>query len=70
MGAKLVELEVQPGSTPTDVYDDLERRQPAMARLREYTTFAVNREVAPADSVLAHGDEVALLQPVSGGEGA
>jgi molybdopterin converting factor small subunit len=30
--------------------------------------LAVNREYAPADRVLAAGDEIALIPPVSGGE--
>ena len=30
-------------------------------------TIAINREHAPADRVLRHGDEVALIPPVAGG---
>ena len=55
------------GSTPEDVFRELAQREPRLAMFRTYTTFAVNREMVSADTVLGDGDELALLQPVSGG---
>jgi molybdopterin synthase catalytic subunit len=68
VGEKEIQLEAPTGSTPDDVYRALEDQHPALTRLRNYTTFAVNRAVRPSDTPLADGDEVALLQPVSGGD--
>jgi molybdopterin converting factor subunit 1 len=67
MGERELELEAPPDCTLADLYGLLEERRPAMSKLRGYTTFAVNREVVPPRTVLRDGDEVALLQPVSGG---
>lgn len=44
---------------------ELERRYPALAGLD--LRFAVGGRFAPAATALAHGDEVALVPPVSGG---
>lgn len=49
------------------LYRELVARVPRMEELRAFTTFAVNREVVNPTTVLEDGDEVALLQPVSGG---
>jgi molybdopterin synthase catalytic subunit len=66
-GEGLLDLDVPEDSTPEDVFHLLEARNPAVSALRPYTTFAVNREVVEASTPLRHGDEVAFLQPVSGG---
>ncbi len=68
-GAGRLELDLPPGSTAGDVFDELARRCPAIEPLRAYTTFAINREAGGRGELLAAGDEVALLQPVSGGIG-
>ena len=67
LGEGRIELEVPNGTTVDALYQLLESREPAMTSLRPYTTFAVNREVVPVSTPLSPGDEVALLQPVSGG---
>lgn len=67
VGRGQVDLDVPSEATAGDVYRLLETEQPVLAQLRRSTTFAVNREVVPADSTLRPGDEIALLQPVSGG---
>jgi MoaE-MoaD fusion protein len=66
-GESLLDLDVPEDSTPEDLYRLLEERSPAISALRPYTTFAVNREVVEASTPLRQGDEVAFLQPVSGG---
>ena len=48
------------------VYDELRRRH-GFALLPERIRIAVNGEFAKWDCVLADGDEVAFLPPVSGG---
>ena len=66
-GESLLDLDVPEGSTPEDLFRLLAVRNPAVSALRPYTTFAVNREVVEASTPLRQGDEVAFLQPVSGG---
>lgn len=60
-------LDVAPGSTAGDLYDMLQDSHPRLGALRPYTTFAVNREVVEPATRLHPGDEVAFLQPASGG---
>ena len=67
VGSSRLEVEVPEGATVSQVYDRLEQEHDGLARLRPYTSFAVNREFVDADAVLRAGDEVAFLQPVSGG---
>jgi len=62
-----MEIELPDGARPSDLYDRLVAECPGLDRLRRYTSFAVNRQVVAPDAVLQSGDEVALLQPVSGG---
>ena len=63
----MLDLEVPDDSTPEDLFHLLEARNPAVSALRPYTTFAVNRELVQPSTPLRPGDEVAFLQPVSGG---
>ena len=58
---------VAAGSTATDLLDQLAREHASVAEHRPVTRLAVNGRYAPADTVLAEGDEVALITPVSGG---
>jgi molybdopterin converting factor small subunit len=67
MGERRLQLELPVGATLDDVYGALVRKQPKMAELRRYTSFAVNREMVDAGTAVCNGDEIALLQPVSGG---
>lgn len=62
-----LELEVSETATPAGVFELLVEREPRLAQLKASTTFAVNREVVSPDFRLTGGDELALLQPVSGG---
>lgn len=67
VGRTTLELEVGDRSTANDLYQVLQRDFPALEALRPYAMFAVNREVAEPRTELKDGDEIALLQPVSGG---
>ncbi|MBY6277125.1 MAG: molybdopterin converting factor [Symbiobacterium thermophilum] len=55
------------GRTTAQLLEILTQQYPNLARLAPVLSVAVNREYAPADRVLADGDEVALIPPVSGG---
>lgn len=67
LGASRLEFTMPRGATLQDVYRALEVREPRLVQLRGATTFALNREVASSASTVRDGDEIALLQPVSGG---
>lgn len=69
LGKSRISLSVPEGSSVEALYDELAQREPRLQELRPFTTFAVNREVVDPSTILREGDEVALLQPVSGGRG-
>jgi molybdopterin converting factor subunit 1 len=51
------------------VRDELARLRPELAKLVSVSAFAVNEEYADDDFVVTSSDEVAIIPPVSGGEG-
>jgi MoaE-MoaD fusion protein len=55
------------GATVGDLLARLGERHPALAALERRVQIAVNRHIVPSSCVLADGDEVALIPPVSGG---
>ena len=55
------------GATVRDLLDHLCREYPALEVVRKSLSIAVNREYVDPSHVLADGDEVALIPPVSGG---
>jgi molybdopterin synthase catalytic subunit len=61
-GTRATEVELPEGATAGDVWSALELGDEPPGLL-----IAVNKAYAPRDSVLAAGDEVALIPPVSGG---
>lgn len=67
LGQSQLSLQVPGSTTAGEVFQILSGAAPALDALRPYTSFAVNREVCPPEHVLRQGDEVAFLQPVSGG---
>ena len=60
-------VEVAPGSTILSLFQSYVERFATLRDKRSSIVFARNREFSPADTVLADGDEVAFLPPVSGG---
>ena len=60
-------LELPAGSTVADVYDALRRSHPGLEVDRNAIRAAVNQEFAGWDVIVANGDEVAFIPPVSGG---
>ena len=67
MGTNRIDLQVPESCTAEKVFEILCARRPQLAALRPWTSFAVNREVSDPETRLKAGDELALLQPVSGG---
>jgi MoaE-MoaD fusion protein len=60
-------VELRDGATVADLLAWVRERQPAFPPLERRVQVAVNRQMAPATHLLADGDEVALIPPVSGG---
>ena len=61
--------DVPEGTTAGALFDILAGEEPRLAPMRRATMVMVNQEYVGADRPLADGDEVALIPPVSGGEG-
>ena len=66
-GTRQVELDLAPGATIERAWEALVERFPVLAPGRSAVRFARNGDYAAADVVLADGDEVAMIPPVSGG---
>lgn len=63
-------LELQPGSSVSDLMAHYGQQFPRFKPMAGSIACSINREYAPASSVLHEGDEVGLLPPVSGGSPA
>ena len=61
--------DVPTGTTAGQLFDALAAEQPRLAPLKGTTLMMVNQEYVPAGHPLSDGDEVALIPPVSGGDG-
>jgi sulfur-carrier protein len=59
--------EVPLGATVADVWQGLVAEFPEMARYESSVSTAVNADYARMTAIVADGDEVAFLPPVSGG---
>jgi molybdopterin converting factor small subunit len=67
-GRSEIPLDVPDGASVADTFDILARSYPSLGEMEAFTTFARNRRVVDGAELLAEGDELALLQPVSGGD--
>lgn len=67
VGLSSLEMQLTSGSRPRELLDELSVRFPAIATYREVVRIAVNQTYVDEDAELNHGDEVALITPVSGG---
>ncbi len=61
------ELDLRNGATVADAWDALASRFPTITPHRPYARGAHNGAYAPWHAILAEGDDVAFLPPVSGG---
>ena len=66
-GASEMTREVAPGATVGSLWQQLATEFPDIASYERSISTAVNADYARRDQVLADGDEVAFLPPVSGG---
>lgn len=66
-GTSRMELDVPEHSSIDEVYSLLAARHERLRPLRPFTAFARNREVVSATMLVESGDELAFLQPASGG---
>jgi len=62
------ETDLEEGARVEDVFARYRTAFPRLARLRPSLVASVNQEFAEWGAALRHGDEVAFLPPVSGGE--
>lgn|SRR5690606_12551574 len=70
LGAKELEANLPEGASAAELRARLAAEHPAVAAFGARLRLSVNRAFASDDVVLAEGDEVAFLPPVSGGAGA
>ncbi|MFM1870710.1 MAG: hypothetical protein RL398_132, partial [Planctomycetota bacterium] len=68
LGEDFVVVALPAGATLQDLRAALVARAPALSRVP--VAYARNRDYARDDTVMADGDEVALIPPISGGDGA
>jgi MoaE-MoaD fusion protein len=69
VGAREVPLELADGATVEDAWAAIVARFAVLAPGRPSVRFARNGDYAEPDTMLADGDEVAFIPPVSGGSG-
>ena len=67
VGAASVEVDLPAGTTVGEAFAELVDSYPGLASYDRSVMLAVNREYADRQSVLADGDELACIPPVSGG---
>jgi molybdopterin synthase catalytic subunit len=60
---------IEQGTTAGELFDQLAVDYPVLEPMKRATMLMVNQEYVPADHMLADGDEVAFIPPVSGGAG-
>ena len=67
-GVASVELELDAPATVESAFAVLKSTKPRLGEMERSLLFAVNEEYASRDQLLADGDTLAVLPPVSGGE--
>jgi molybdopterin synthase catalytic subunit/molybdopterin converting factor small subunit len=65
--ARFVDLELPAGASIEGAWSALVEGHPSLAPGRAYVRFARNNDYADAATLLADGDELAIIPPVSGG---
>lgn len=67
VGTAMETLKFEGAPTAAEAVDRVFAEHPEGARWRRSLMFAVNRTYARPEALLADGDELALIPPVSGG---
>lgn len=62
-----IKIDLPLKSSVSDAVETLTQRYPALAEVHSTLAFAVNLDYVQPGYVLADGDELALIPPVSGG---
>ena len=62
-----MQITLEVGAPVSQIFDHLVSQHPNLERWRSLTRYAVNLNFVQPHTVLANGDEVALIPPVSGG---
>ncbi|WP_271254166.1 MoaD/ThiS family protein [Pseudanabaena sp. Chao 1811] len=60
-------ISLETGATVAQIFDRFVEQQPSLEKWRSLTRYAVNLSFVDPCTVIKHGDEVALIPPVSGG---
>jgi molybdopterin converting factor subunit 1 len=66
-GADELQLDLREGASISDASALIAEKFPALRDHLRRAAFAVNREYSQQSTVLKHGDELAIIPPVSGG---
>ena len=66
-GVRFQPMSIECGATVDDLFDRIAVDFPMLASMKSCLKFAVNQEFVDVDRTLSHGDEVAVIPPVSGG---
>jgi molybdopterin converting factor subunit 1 len=66
-GTSELALDLPSGSATSVALESIATKLPAIRDLLPRAALAINREYAARDATLHHGDELALIPPVSGG---
>lgn len=67
LGVRELSLELAGGATVADALDALDAKFESLSAMRDRIALAVNHAYVQGDHVLAAGDELALIPPISGG---
>ena len=67
LGARELSLGLAGDATVADALDALDAQLEGLSAMRDQIAFAVNHAYVKGDHILAAGDELALIPPVSGG---
>ena len=70
VGVPAIDLELQAPATVDTAFAWLKSRHERLGKMERSLLFAVNEEYADRGQVLADGDRIAILPPVSGGAGS
>ena len=62
-----MEVELEPGTTGSELIELLAANSEEFDALKSVVKLAVNDEYVDPEAVLADGDDIAIITPVSGG---
>ncbi|TYQ31655.1 MoaD/ThiS family protein [Pseudanabaena sp. UWO310] len=62
-----MQMHLKSGTSVSEVFDRLVSQHGNLEQWRSLTRYAINLNFAEPHTILNHGDEVALIPPVSGG---